>query len=651
MDQIVLSVPALLPLIGGLALLFVSQFGPLKKAEGAADGRTRRDRLLQLYVEGIALANSLVLLWLVFSASGEGVVLFRLYGELKVMFRLDGMGRVFAGLIGVLWPLAVLYAFEYMKEERRKAAFFAYYLMTYGITAGIALAGNLMTLYLFYELLTLATFPLVLFPLTREAARASRKYLYYSIGGAAFAFLGLVFVLYFSSTGNTAFSAGGMLDLEAAGQHKDLLLFIYLLAFYGFGVKAVVFPCHKWLPPATVAPTPVTALLHAVAVVKSGAFAILRLTYYSFGAGFLKDTWAQWVVMAAAMMTIAYGSTMAAKEAHWKRRLAYSTVSNLSYILLGASMMSPLGLAAALSHMVFHAFMKICAFFCAGAVMHQTGKTHVYELDGLGRRMPVTFGCLTVASLSLTGIPLFAGFISKWNIARAAFTCGMGPTVPLGGMVGYLGTGGWRLLAFGAVAVLLLVAVISRYVKNILGVLIMGVMIGYIAGAVIQILQYLSSAEQLKMFYLWSMGSLGHVTSVKLWIMWPMVALGLLLAVYCMKPLNLLLLGEQYARTMGIDVRRARTLIFVSTTLLTGTVTAFCGPVGFLGLAVPHVARMFFHNADHRVLLPGSMLLGILAMLVCDIIAKTWVLPINSITALLGIPVIVWVVYKNLRFS
>ena len=387
-------------------------------------------------MEGIALANSLVLLWLVFSASGEGVVLFRLYGELKVMFRLDGMGRVFAGLIGVLWPLAVLYAFEYMKEERRKAAFFAYYLMTYGITAGIALAGNLMTLYLFYELLTLATFPLVLFPLTREAARASRKYLYYSIGGAAFAFLGLVFVLYFSSTGNTAFSAGGMLDLEAAGQHKDLLLFIYLLAFYGFGVKAVVFPCHKWLPPATVAPTPVTALLHAVAVVKSGAFAILRLTYYSFGAGFLKDTWAQWVVMAAAMMTIAYGSTMAAKEAHWKRRLAYSTVSNLSYILLGASMMSPLGLAAALSHMVFHAFMKICAFFCAGAVMHQTGKTHVYELDGLGRRMPVTFGCLTVASLSLTGIPLFAGFISKWNIARAAFTCGMGPSGRHGGLSG-----------------------------------------------------------------------------------------------------------------------------------------------------------------------------------------------------------------------
>ncbi len=246
--------------------------------------------------------------------------------------------------------------------------------------------------------------------------------------------------------------------------------------------------------------------------------------------------------------------------------------------------------------------------------------------------------------------PYLLGVSSGAGLGVAFFILGA-PLLGLGHSpfwqsIGIVGAG-W----VGAVAVLLLVAVISRYVKNILGVLIMGVMIGYIAGAVIQILQYLSSAEQLKMFYLWSMGSLGHVTSVKLWIMWPMVALGLLLAVYCMKPLNLLLLGEQYARTMGIDVRRARTLIFVSTTLLTGTVTAFCGPVGFLGLAVPHVARMFFHNADHRVLLPGSMLLGIVAMLVCDIIAKTWVLPINSITALLGIPVIVWVVYKNLRFS
>lgn len=439
MNRIVLSVPALLPLLGGMALLLTSLFSPWAE-------KIRTARHLSWYVEGITLLNSVVLWWLIVCAGKEdSFVLFGLFGELKVMFCLDTMGKVFAGLISVLWPLAVLYSFEYMGGEPRQATFFSYYLMTYGVTAGIALSGNLMTLYLFYELLTLATFPLVLFPMTKEAVRASRKYLYYSIGGAAFAFLGLVFVLSFSATGNTRFLPGGILDLAAAESRRNTLLFIYVLAFFGFGVKAVVFPCHKWLPMATVAPTPVTALLHAVAVVKSGAFAILRLTYFSFGAAFIKGSWAQWVIMAAAMVTILYGSTMAVREVHWKRRLAYSTISNLSYILLGASMLSPAGLAAALSHMVFHAFMKISSFFCAGAVMHQTGKTYIYELDGLGRKMPITFGCLTAASLSLIGIPLFAGFISKWNLVNAAFLQGMEQAAK----------GKMGLICFGAAAVLL----------------------------------------------------------------------------------------------------------------------------------------------------------------------------------------------------
>ena len=165
---------------------------------------------------------------------------------------------------------------------------------------------------------------------------------------------------------------------------------------------------------ATVAPTPVTALLHAVAVVKSGAFAILRFTYFSYGTEFLRGSAAQWVVMAAAMVTIIFGSTMAVKEIHWKRRLAYSTISNLSYILLlGASMMSLWGWRPPCGHMVFHAFMKICSFFCAGAVMHQTGKTYVYEVDGLAKKMPLTFGCLTVASLSPHGDPSVCRFYQQ----------------------------------------------------------------------------------------------------------------------------------------------------------------------------------------------------------------------------------------------
>ena len=394
MSRMLLAVPALLPILGGVVLLIMNHF------KGNAVFRYRG---LALFVEGITLVNSLVIGWLIVhkAGTGEQMVLFKLYGDLRVMFSLDGLGSVFAGLIAFLWPLAVLYSFEYMRNEERQTVFFAYYLMTYGVTVGIAFAGNLVTLYLFYELLTLVTFPLVLHPMTKAAVRASRKYLYYAIGGAAFAFIGIIFVLNFSTTGNTQFVPGGIMDAVAGQTRRGTLLFVYVLAFFGFGVKAALFPCHGWLPDATVAPTPVTALLHAVAVVKSGAFAVMRLTYYSFGTALLRGSFAQYIVMGAAMVTVVYGSTMAVKEIHWKRRLAYSTISNLSYILLGTAMMSPLGLIAAMSHMVFHAFMKICSFFCAGAVMHQSGKTYVYELDGMARKMPVTFACLTIASISL----------------------------------------------------------------------------------------------------------------------------------------------------------------------------------------------------------------------------------------------------------
>lgn len=438
MRDIYLALPVFIPLISGIVLLM---------CRGQVIGQ-KRVRQMEWAVEGIVLFTSVSVMLLLWSmaktrgaevevtvAAGAGMasagtagemklVLFRLFGNLTVMFNLDLMGGLFAGLVAFLWPLATLYSFEYMEHETRKPTFFAYYTMTYGVTMGIALAGNLVTLYVFYEMLTLVTFPLVLYPMTKEAAQASRRYLYYSIGGAAFAFLGLIFVLNFSATGTTEFLPGGILDPAAAQGNQFVLLLIYVLAFFGFGVKAALFPCHGWLPKATVAPTPVTALLHAVAVVKSGAFAILRLTYFCFGIRILRGSWAQWAVMAAALITIIYGSTMAVREVHWKRRLAYSTISNLSYILFGATMMSPLGLAASLCHLVAHAFMKICSFFCAGAVMHKSGKTYVYELDGLGKRMPLTFGCLTVASLSLMGIPLFAGFISKWNLAQAALACG-----------------------------------------------------------------------------------------------------------------------------------------------------------------------------------------------------------------------------------
>ena len=199
----------------------------------------------------------------------------------------------------------------------------------------------------------------------------------------------------------------------------------------------------------------------------------------------------------------------------------------------------------------------------------------------------------------------------------------------------------------GAAAVLLVIAAVGHRIRDIMVILILGMMFSSGVGAVVQILQYLSKEEALKAFVVWTMGSLGDVTMQQLLVLVPSVAAGLLLSVLAIKPLNLLLFGEEYAVTMGLDVRRSRTLIFLSTTLLAGTVTAFCGPVGFIGLAMPHVTRMLFCDSDHRVLLPGTILTGASVLLLCDLVSKLFTLPINAITSLLGIPIVVWVVVRN----
>jgi len=209
-----------------------------------------------------------------------------------------------------------------------------------------------------------------------------------------------------------------------ADKHPLLLRLGYLSAFLGFGVEAAIFPMHAWLPKAAVAPTPVTALLHAVAAVKSGVFAIMRVTFFSFGAHLLRGTWAQHIAMLLAVLTIVYGSTMAVREHHFKRRLAYSTISNLSYIMLAAAMMSGAGLTAGLAHMLFHALIKITLFFCAGAVLVRTGRTQVESLRGVGRVMPFTCAVYTLGALALMGTPLLPGFISKWMIGSAMIDSG-----------------------------------------------------------------------------------------------------------------------------------------------------------------------------------------------------------------------------------
>ena len=397
-------VVVVLPILAGVSLWVI----PFK-------GR----RSMLVFLEAAVCINSLLVLWMLLQWPEASLTVFRFTGNLSVTFHLDEMGAVYAGLAAFLWPFALLYSFEYMKhEEGTHKSFFMFYVITYGITLGIALAENILTMYFFFEMLSLVTLPLVLYSRTREAVLASRAYLYYMLGGAAFAFIGMIFILTYGTT--PSFVPGGVLDLSTLGGRFDLMLFVYVLCFCGFSVKTAMWPFSSWLPMAGVAPTPVTALLHAVAVVNTGAFATMRVTYYSFGTTAVKGTWAQAVVMTLAIITIVYGCSRALKETHIKRRLAWSTVSNLSYILFGVTIMTPLGMLGALAHMIFHSLMKICSFFCAGAIIYKTGRNYIHELDGFGRKMPKIFMIFTVSSLALMGVPGLCGFVSKWYLAKAA---------------------------------------------------------------------------------------------------------------------------------------------------------------------------------------------------------------------------------------
>lgn len=419
MNSLFLAIAVFFPVLGGIMVMLL----PIK------------NRKVMLAVsETITLITSVLVWMLLLNRPTDSIDVFRFVEKIDISFAIDGLSMVFAGLISVLWPLAVLYSFEYMAHESnektvKEKTFFGVYVITYGVTLGIAFAKSMMTMYCFYEMLTLVTVPLVLFSLSKEAIHAARTYLYYSLGGAAFGFISLVFIMVYGYT--IDFSFGGVLNMQLVGNKINVLRLIYVLGFMGFGVKAAVCPLNAWLPKAGVAPTPVTALLHAVAVVKSGAFAIMRLTYYSFGTDIIKGSWAQYTVMAVAIVTIVYGCSMAVKEKHLKRRLAYSTISNLSYILFGATLMSPAGMLGAMLYLVFHGIMKISAFFCAGAIICKAEKHYVDELDGMGKRMPMVFAVFTVSILALMGVPGLPGFVGKWHLAAAA--------VADGGFMGFAG--------------------------------------------------------------------------------------------------------------------------------------------------------------------------------------------------------------------
>lgn len=407
MDVFVCLLPVFFPIVMGALIALI---------------RFKNDRKRHIYVSIVTIVNTVFMALVMFAFRPEGTVqIVNMAGNLSISFHVDGVGCVFGSLISLLWPIAVVYSFEYMKHEGGENAFYTFYTMTYGITAGIAFAGNVMTMYLFYELLTFVTLPLVMHGMSKKSVFAGRRYVTYSVGGAAFAFVGMCVIYAFAGKNNVQFTYNGLFNSSLLQtDEKNMLLVAYLMMALGFGVKAALIPMHRWLPTASVAPTPVTALLHAVAVVKAGAFAILRITFYVFGPDLLRGTYAQYILMTFSIVTIIFGSAMALKEQHMKRRLAYSTVSNLSYLVFGISLMTTDGLTGTLTHMFAHGVIKITLFFCAGAILCKTGLEYVHDLRGLGKRMPITFFCFTVGSAAIVGIPPLPGFIGKWNLATAA---------------------------------------------------------------------------------------------------------------------------------------------------------------------------------------------------------------------------------------
>lgn len=340
--------------------------------------------------------------------------LFELSPGIALALRVDPLGILFALSASFLWILTSFYAIGYMRgvAAARQTRFFACLALCLSATMGIAFAANLLTFLVFYEILTIATYPLVVHKGTPAAVAAGRKYLVYLLTGGVALIPATVMVL--SMAGSLDFVAGGFLREDMG---RGALWAVFLLFVVGFGVKSGLMPMQSWLPTAMIAPTPVSALLHAVAVVKAGVFGFARLAGYVFSPALLQEIGAGALLAAMAGLTIVAASLVALRQDDLKARLAYSTVGHLSYIVLGIALLSPTSLLGAAFHIVTHAAMKITLFFCAGAIYVKTGLDKVSQLDGIGRQMPVTMGAFAVGTLGLAGVPGIGGFVSKWFLA------------------------------------------------------------------------------------------------------------------------------------------------------------------------------------------------------------------------------------------
>lgn len=353
----------------------------------------------------------------------------------ELAFKVDGIGLLFATTSSFLWMVTTVYSMGYMRtlEEHAQTRYYTCFAIALSSAMGVAFAGNLFTLFFFYEILSLCTLPLVIHNEGVKDWDAGRKYLLYLVGASSSILLGAI-ILTYTLTGTLEFNKAGMFaGLTATTfsgmEVSTLLTVMYFMFLYGFA-KGGLMPMHNWLPAAMVAPTPVSALLHAVAVVKVGAFCIVRLMVDVFGVSMMQNLSLGEYTAIIASITILASSLFALTQDNLKMRLAYSTVSQLSYIVLGVSLLTISGITGGIIHIVNHAFTKITLFFCAGAIYVASHKTNISDMSGIARKMPWTIGAFTIGSLSLIGVPLFAGFITKWNIA-----------------IGTIETKSWMLLA------------------------------------------------------------------------------------------------------------------------------------------------------------------------------------------------------------
>ena len=361
-----------------------------------------------------------IMLWGVFNGHHYETRLPLLPG-LDLVLRADALSMLFVVLSSGLWLLTTVYAIGYLEDSPHRSRFFGFFSLCVTATVGVALAGNLITFLLFYELLTLATYPLIVHRGTEAARKAGGTYIVYTLLGGALLLVGTLWLYMLSGT--LEFTARGFLSSLDSSHHPALII-IFVLLIAGLGVKAALIPLHGWLPQAMVAAAPVSALLHAVAVVKAGAFGIVRVVYDVYGIEFSASLGVTLPLAILAAFTIIYGSIRALFQDDLKRRLAYSTISQVSYIILGVAVVGPMATIGGLVHLVHQGVMKITLFFCAGNFAETLGIHKVSEMNGVGRRMPWTMSCFSIAALGMIGVPPLAGFISKWYLGLGALEAG-----------------------------------------------------------------------------------------------------------------------------------------------------------------------------------------------------------------------------------